>query len=75
MDERWRVPDARYKTGYRWTPRGRQAKRMNEIKRGSAPAMLFQKPANPLVDGIGDLLEPLLGNGEFIAECNLCVAA
>jgi hypothetical protein len=27
MDERWRVPDARYKTGYRWTPRGRQAKR------------------------------------------------
>jgi HNH endonuclease len=27
MDTRWRVPDARYKTGYRWTPRGLRARR------------------------------------------------
>jgi HNH endonuclease len=25
VDERWRVPDRRYKRGYRWTPRGRAA--------------------------------------------------
>lgn len=41
---------------------------MNEVERGSAPAMPFQEPANSLVDGIWDFLEPLLGNGEFITE-------
>ena len=38
---------------------------MNE---GSAPAMLFQKPAKPLVDGLGDFLKRLLRDSKFIAK-------
>jgi hypothetical protein len=46
------------------------AELMNEVKRGSAPVMLFQKPANPLGDGVGDFLKLLLGDGKFSAERN-----
>lgn len=31
---------------------------MNEVKRGAPPAMLFQKPANPLIERVEDFLEP-----------------
>lgn len=41
---------------------------MNEVKRGSARAAFSQKPANSLVDGVGDFLEPLLSNSEFVAH-------
>src|SRR6516225_2947538 len=53
--------------------RGGQSEPMNEVKRRFAPVMLFQKPANPLVDGVGDFLKPLLGDGKFIAERDPCV--
>jgi hypothetical protein len=53
--------------------KGGQSEGMNEVKRGSAPAVLSQKPPNPLVDGVGNFLKPLLFDGKFIAERDACI--
>jgi hypothetical protein len=53
--------------------RSGQPERMNKVKRRSPPAVLFQKPPNPLVDRVGNFLEPLLGDGKVIAQLDPCV--
>jgi len=46
---------------------------MNEVERGSARSVLFQKPENPFIERVGNFLEPPLGDGELIPEYGLCV--
>ena len=46
---------------------------MNEVERGSAHSVLFQKPVNPFIDGVRNFLKPSLRDGEFIPQRDLCV--
>src|SRR5579864_412642 len=41
---------------------------MHEVECGPASAVLFQIPSEPLVDRVGNFLEALFGDREFIAE-------